>query len=50
MATALAAAGVAVEAVRVKGADHEKDFWSPAVYQTVADFLARQIKLEPTAK
>lgn len=32
--------GVSVEAYRVKGANHERDFWSQTVYDIVKDFLA----------
>lgn len=39
MATALDQHGVAVQAVRVRGANHERDFWSPAIYQQVSEFL-----------
>ncbi|WP_283621232.1 alpha/beta hydrolase [Limosilactobacillus avium] len=33
-----------VEAYRVKGANHEKDFWSAKVYQVVQEFLDQQLK------
>lgn len=36
--------GYDVEAYRVKGANHEKDFWSDRVYQIVQDFLDRTVK------
>lgn len=32
--------GVTVEAYRVKGANHERDFWSQRVYDIVKEFLA----------
>lgn len=32
--------GVSVEAYRVKGANHERDFWSQTIYDLVKDFLA----------
>ncbi len=32
--------GVAVEAYRVKGANHERDFWSQQIYDLVKEFLA----------
>ena len=32
--------GVSVEAYRVKGANHERDFWSQTIYDIVKDFLA----------
>lgn len=32
--------GVSVEAYRVKGANHEQDFWSQTIYDLVKDFLA----------
>lgn len=35
----LQSSGVAVEAYRVKGANHERDFWSPQIYDIVRDFL-----------
>lgn len=31
--------GASVEAYRVKGANHERDFWSPQIYQIVRQFL-----------
>lgn len=40
MATALDQHGVPVQAVRVRGAHHERDFWSPAIYRRVGEFLA----------
>ena len=40
MAHRLEEAGAAVTAVRVTGADHESDFWSPAIYDQAAEFLA----------
>lgn len=36
--------GYDVQAYRVKGANHEKDFWSPRIYQTVLDFLNDKLK------
>ena len=36
---ALEKQGADVEAYRVKNADHERDFWSPAVYKTIHQFL-----------
>lgn len=39
MYDALDAAGAEVEAYRVKGADHERDFWSPQIYQIAREFL-----------
>lgn len=36
--------GNAVEAYRVKGANHERDFWSQRVYDIAGDFLDKQIK------
>ncbi len=36
--------GYDVEAYRVKGANHEKDFWSAKVYQVVQKFLDQQLK------
>lgn len=41
MYQALVDQGASVEAYRVKGADHERDFWSAAVYETVLEFLNR---------
>lgn len=35
----LAESGATVEAYRVKGANHERDFWSPQIYQIVRNFL-----------
>lgn len=35
----LQAAGASVEAYRVKGANHERDFWSPQIYKIVRQFL-----------
>lgn len=32
--------GVSAEAYRVKGANHERDFWSQTIYDIVKDFLA----------
>lgn len=32
--------GVAVEAYRVKGANHERDFWNQQIYDLVKEFLA----------
>jgi acetyl esterase/lipase len=32
--------GVQVEAYRIKGANHERDFWSQQIYDIVKDFLA----------
>ena len=40
----LADEGYDVEAYRVKGANHEKDFWSAKVYQVVQKFLDQQLK------
>lgn len=40
MAAALDQHGIPVQAVRVRGANHECDFWSPAIYRRVGDFLA----------
>lgn len=40
MYNALTKVGAKVEAYRVKGANHERDFWSQAIYDTVAEFLA----------
>ena len=40
--------GVTVEAYRVKGANHERDFWSQRVYDIVKEFLAPIDK--PTAE
>lgn len=40
--------GVTVEAYRVKGANHERDFWSQRVYDIVKEFLAPIEK--PTAE
>ena len=37
---ALEEPGVSVEAYRVKGANHERDFWSQTIYDIVKDFLA----------
>lgn len=36
--------GNKVEAYRVKGANHERDFWSPTIYNTVQKFLDDQFK------
>lgn len=36
--------GNSVEAYRVKGANHERDFWSPTIYNTVQKFLDDQFK------
>lgn len=40
----LTADGYDVAAYRVKGANHEKDFWSERVYQTVLQFLDKKVK------
>ena len=40
----LSANGYDVEAYRVKGANHERDFWSARVYQIVQDFLDQKLK------
>lgn len=40
----LEADGYDVAAYRVKGANHEKDFWSERVYQTVLEFLDKKVK------
>lgn len=40
----LSADGYDVAAYRVKGANHEKDFWSERVYQTVLEFLDKKVK------
>lgn len=40
----LEADGYDVAAYRVKGANHEKDFWSERVYQTVLGFLDKKVK------
>ena len=44
MYSALSEAGAEVEAYRVKGADHEKDFWSPKIYQVARHFLDERLK------
>ena len=44
MYQALTDHGASVEAYRVKGADHERDFWSGAVYEAVLEFLNRYEK------
>lgn len=36
--------GNSVEAYRVKGANHEKDFWSQKIYDVAGEFLDQQIK------
>lgn len=36
--------GYEVSAYRIKGANHERDFWSPAVYQVVKKYLDEKIK------
>lgn len=36
--------GNSVEAYRVKGANHERDFWSPTIYNIVQKFLDDQFK------
>lgn len=50
MAHALADAGVDVTAVRVKGAGHETNFWSPAVYDLASDFIQGQVHPSKTEK
>lgn len=40
----LEADGYDIAAYRVKGANHEKDFWSERVYQTVLEFLDKKVK------
>ena len=40
----LEADGYDVAAYRVKGANHEKDFWSERIYQTVLEFLDKNVK------
>lgn len=40
----LEADGYDVAAYWVKGANHEKDFWSERVYQTVLEFLDKKVK------
>ena len=40
----LEADGYDVAAYRVKGANHEKDFWSERVYRTVLEFLDKKVK------
>ena len=40
MYDALTKVGAKVEAYRVKGANHERDFWSQAIYDTAYQFLA----------
>ncbi|AMS07368.1 MAG TPA: alpha/beta hydrolase [Limosilactobacillus oris] len=40
----LEADGYDVAAYRVKGANHEKDFWSERIYQTVLEFLDKKVK------
>lgn len=40
----LEADGYDVAAYRVKGANHERDFWSERVYQTVLEFLDKKVK------
>lgn len=40
----LEADGYDVAAYRVKGANHEKDFWSEQVYRTVLKFLDKKLK------
>lgn len=40
MYNALVKQGSQVQAYRVKGADHEKDFWSQQIYDIARDFLA----------
>lgn len=44
MAEKLQKNGYDVEAYRVKGANHERDFWSPQIYQVVQQFLDQHIK------
>ncbi|WP_040458882.1 alpha/beta hydrolase [Limosilactobacillus antri] len=39
----LEADGYDVAAYRVKGANHEKDFWSERIYQTVLEFLDQKV-------
>ncbi len=34
---------VPVELVRVKGAEHERDFWSPAVFAHILDFIRKTL-------
>ena len=36
--------GYDVEAYRVKGANHECDFWSQQVYDIVLDYLDKKVK------
>lgn len=36
--------GYDVEAYRVKGANHERDFWSQQVYDVVLDYLDKKVK------
>lgn len=38
--------GAQVEAYRVKGANHERDFWSPQIYQIVREFLDKIVHPE----
>lgn len=40
----LNAEGYDVVAYRVKGANHERDFWSPQVYRIIQDFLDQEVK------
>lgn len=40
----LMANGNSVEAYRVKGANHERDFWSPTIYNLVQQFLDQKLK------
>ncbi|MDO4455097.1 MAG: alpha/beta hydrolase [Ligilactobacillus agilis] len=44
MYEALTKNNVDVEAYRIKGADHELDFWSQTVYDLARDFLDRNVK------
>lgn len=44
MGEKLESVGAKVEAYRVTGANHERDFWSAKVYNIVEEFLDRQFK------
>lgn len=46
MYNALKESGTSVEAYRVKGANHERDFWSDQIYQIVREFLDPIVKPE----
>lgn len=45
MAQKLESVGAEVEAYRVTNANHERDFWSQAIYDRVLTFLDKKLKL-----